>query len=69
MIVRENLSNENLIIELATEPKPKDKCGRSFFKRRDKFHIEHYNNLYKESKGTYSWGISLMDKTEESIIE
>lgn len=55
LIGRENLSNENLIIEFATEPKPKDKCGRSFFKRRDKFHIEYYNNLYKESKGTYRY--------------
>lgn len=53
LLGRENISNDNLIIEYATEPLPKDRRYRRRFFRTDKGHIEFYHELYKKNSGIY----------------
>lgn len=55
LIGRENLSNNNLIIEFATEPMPRDTRHRNRFYRKDKGHISFYKNLYEESERVYAY--------------
>lgn len=49
LIGKENMSNNNLIITHLTIPMSKDKQKHNRFFRRDKGHIEIFNNLYNES--------------------
>lgn len=53
LIGRENISNNNLIIEFATEPMPGDTRSRNRFYRNDKGHTNFYQKLYKEYQGIY----------------
>lgn len=53
LIGRENISNNNLIIEFATEPMRGDKRSRNRFYRNDRGHIDFYQKLYNEYKGIY----------------
>ena len=55
LIGRENISNDNLIIEFATEPMPGDKRHRHRFYRKDKGHINFYQNLYNNDCGIYAY--------------
>ena len=49
---RENISNENLIIEYMTFPASNDIRTRTKYIRRDIFHGEFFQKLYKASEGT-----------------
>lgn len=53
LIGRENISNNNLIIEFATEPMRGDKRSRYRFYRNDRGHIDFYQKLYNEYRGIY----------------
>ena len=55
LIGRENISNNNLILDYATEPLPGDKRSRHRFIRRDINHINFYKNLYKTHSGVYRY--------------
>ena len=52
LIGKENKSNENIIINHTTVPMPKDERKHNRFIRKDKKHIELFENLYKESDET-----------------
>lgn len=49
---KENKSNENIIINHITVPMPKDERKHNRFIRKDKRHIELFENLYKKSDET-----------------
>jgi len=53
LVGRENISNNNLIIEFATEPLPNDKRSRSRFCRKDNGHTVFYQNMYRSNCGIY----------------
>ncbi|MDU5722359.1 MAG: Mov34/MPN/PAD-1 family protein [Clostridium butyricum] len=55
LIGRENKESGNLIIEYATEPYDKDKRTRTSFIRKDKKHIDIFNNLYTDYSGIYAY--------------
>lgn len=55
IIGRENLGNNNLIIEYITEPMPKDQRTRNNYLRQDSGHIDYYNKLYNEHKEIYKY--------------
>lgn len=55
IIGRENLNNDNLIIEYITEPMPKDKRTRYGYIRKDSGHVDYYNRLYNEHKKIYKY--------------
>lgn len=55
LIGRENKETGNIIIEYATEPYDKDRMTRTSFHRKDKKHINMYNQLYKENNGIYAY--------------
>lgn len=52
LIGKENKSNENITINHITVPMPKDERKYNRFTRKDKRHIELFENLYKESDET-----------------
>lgn len=52
LIGKENISNNNLVISHLTIPMSKDKQKHKRFFRRDKGHIETFNNLHKDSDKT-----------------
>lgn len=53
LIGRENLDNDNLIIEYATVPMRNDRRTRTRFFREDKGHIDYYNQLFENYGGIY----------------
>lgn len=53
IIGRENKSNSNLIIEFVTTPMPGDLRMRNRYFRKDKKHVQDFNELYEKSSGTY----------------
>ena len=55
LIGRENSINKNLIIEHITRPFDADKQGRGKFLRKDKQHIQVYQDLYANSNGIYAY--------------
>lgn len=55
LIGRENSGNENFIIEFITEPMGLDKRERYRYLRKDKGHIEFYQDLYKKNNGIYAY--------------
>lgn len=52
LIGKENKSNENIIINHITVPMSKDERKHNRFIRKDKRHIELFENLYKKSDET-----------------
>lgn len=52
---RENISNENLIIEYMTEPMHGDFQSRTRFDRKDTDHIAYFENIYKQNDGTVGY--------------
>lgn len=52
LIGKENKSNENIIINHITVPMPRDERKHNRFIRKDKRHIELFENLYKKSDET-----------------
>lgn len=55
LIGRENKNTRNLIIEYATEPYEKDKRTRSSYIRKDKRHMQIFNELYNENNSIYAY--------------
>ena len=55
LIGKENKSNENIIINHITVPMPKDERKHNRFIRKDKRHIELFENLYKKSDETFRY--------------
>ncbi len=55
LIGRENLCDNSLIIEFATEPMDNDKRSRNRFYRNDRGHIDFYKNLYNKNHGIYKY--------------
>jgi len=55
LLVRENVSNNNLILEFATEPMPGDKRSRNRFYRKDKGHVDFYKVIYECNQGVYAY--------------
>lgn len=49
---RENISNDNLIIEAISEPLRNDKQTRTRFIRQDQEHVEWFEKIYVESNNT-----------------
>ena len=70
---RENIANDNLIIDFATYPMPKDIQKRFRFIRKDRDHLEFYQNLYNENNGIYryvgEWHTHPENVPEYSIID
>lgn len=52
LLGRENLSNNNLVVDNMTAPMPKDKRSRYRFVRKDKEHLNFFNEQYELSDGT-----------------
>lgn len=55
LIGRENISDNNLIVEYVTEPMSGDKKSRKRFYRKDNGHIYFYKQMYEENKGIYAY--------------
>lgn len=55
LVGRENISNDNLIIEYFTQPLPNDYQSRTRFKRKDRGHLAFFEKLYIDSKGTFRY--------------
>lgn len=55
IIGRENLGNENIVLEYITEPMEKDRRSRNRFYREDKEHLEYYEKLYQENDEIYAY--------------
>lgn len=52
---RENISNDNIIIEYFTQPMDGDYRRRNRFTRKDLGHIIYFENIYNESDGTIGY--------------
>lgn len=55
LIACENATNDNLIIQFATEPMPKDKRTKTRFSRKDMGHVDFFKKIYNENKGVYTY--------------
>lgn len=73
LIGRENLDNDNLIIEYATVPMKNDRRTRTRFFREDRGHIDFYNRLFDDYGGIYlyigEWHTHPEDYPRYSIID
>ncbi len=70
---RENISNDNMIIENITEPMASDYQSRCRFTRKDPGHITFFQKLYRENNGTVryigEWHTHPEDVPHYSIID
>lgn len=55
LVGRENMSNNNFIIEFATAPMPDDIRKRTRYIRKDKGHLNFYQDLYDKNNGIYRY--------------
>ena len=55
IIGRENISNSNLIIEFVTVPMPGDVRTRNRFYRKDKKHVQFFEELYEKNSEIYAY--------------
>lgn len=55
LIGRENIGNKNLIIDFITEPMRSDRRGRYRYSRKDKGHLQFYQEVYEKNKGIYAY--------------
>lgn len=55
LVGRENVSNDNFIIEYATSPMPGDIQKRTRYIRKDKDHLIFYQDLYDRYNGIYRY--------------
>lgn len=73
IVGRENLSNNNLILEYVTEPLEGDVRTRRRFLRKDPGHLVYYQQLYNENDGIYAyfgeWHTHPEDVPRYSIID
>lgn len=73
IVGRENLGNNNLILEYITEPLNGDVRTRKRFLRKDPGHLSYYAQLYNENDGIYAyfgeWHTHPEDVPRYSIID
>lgn len=73
LIGRENISNDNLIIEAISEPMAGDKKTRTRFIRQDQGHVSFFQKKYNESNGTIryvgEWHTHPEDIPHYSVID
>lgn len=55
IIGRENLGNQNIIVEFITEPMQHDKRARFRYFRKDKGHLDFFHHLYDENAAIYMY--------------
>ena len=57
IVGRENLNNENIILEYVSKPLKNDICTRTRYTRKDEGHLKYFEKLYNENNGVYAyWG-------------
>ena len=57
IVGRENLNNENIILEYISKPLKNDICTRTRYTRKDEGHLKYFEKLYNENNGVYAyWG-------------
>ena len=57
IVGRENLNNENIILEYKSKPLKNDICTRTRYTRKDEGHLKYFEKLYYENNGVYAyWG-------------
>ena len=57
IVGRENLNNENIILENISKPLKNDICTRTRYTRKDEGHLKYFEKLYNENNGVYAyWG-------------
>lgn len=73
IIGRENISNNNVIIEFVTEPMKNDYCTQTKYIRKDSGHLNFYKLLYDNNYGIYAyfgeWHTHPQDKPRYSLID
>ncbi|MBQ4069439.1 MAG: Mov34/MPN/PAD-1 family protein [Lachnospiraceae bacterium] len=73
LIGRENLDNDNLIIEYVTVPMRNDRRTRTRFFREDKGHIDYYSKLFENYGGIYlyvgEWHTHPEEYPQYSIVD
>lgn len=73
LIGRENLYNNNIIIEYITEPMENDIRTSNRFIRKDSRHLAIYNKLYENNEGIYAyfgeWHTHFEDIPKYSLID
>lgn len=55
IVGRENLNNENIILEYISKPFEDDICTRTRYIRKDKRHLEYFAALHNENNGVYAY--------------
>ena len=57
IVGRENLNNDNIMLEYVSHPFKDDICTRNRYIRKDKGHLRYFEELYDENNGVYAyWG-------------
>ena len=73
IVGRENLNNENRILEYVTEPMKKDKRTPSRFYRRDNGHVKYFDSLHSGNHKIYvyygEWHTHSEDIPKYSIVD
>ena len=54
IVGRENLNNENIILEYISKPLKNDICTRIRYTRKDEGHLKYFEKLYYENNGVYA---------------
>ena len=55
IVGRENLNNENIILEYISKPLKNDICTRTRYTRKDEGHLKYFEGLYNENNGVYAY--------------
>lgn len=73
IIGRENLNDDNIILEKVTKPMKRDYRSPIKYIRKDKGHIDFYKTLYNNSHGIYAyfgeWHTHPQDKPLYSLVD
>ena len=65
IVGRENLNNENIILEYISKPLKNDICTRTRYTRKDEGHLKYFEKLYNERQYEY---IMTRSTPPESIV-
>ena len=63
IVGRENLNNENIILEYISKPLKNDICTRTRYTRKDEGHLKYFEKLYNENnfgERSDGWGCRLV---------
>ena len=55
IVGRENLNNENIILEYISKPLKNDICTGTRYTRKDEGHLKYFEKLYNENNGVYAY--------------